>query len=295
VRLSLKIAAGAALGAALLTAASPGAEAQSGSRHRPKPPPQIIEVPPPPLGPRSLGLLEQDFQRMRATSPNPNNFHYGRWNPQFQTIQPRSGGFFGGGFFYGYPGYIGYPAYPVYPYGGYPYGAGYGYYGQPPVVQRDIIVIPQPQPRQEERPRVEPPRAPEDRPQPAQQESITDALDDIRKAWLNGDLERVRARLTAGSRVRLYPNGDYRYAVDAAEFGSMLQNAMKSIDTISFEFDRPKSEEAGRAFVTGKHVYVDAENSRRTTYVSYTLQRVDGRWKIVEAGSSADPITAHRQ
>ncbi|HEU4754918.1 MAG TPA: hypothetical protein VFU47_17555, partial [Armatimonadota bacterium] len=74
--------------------------------------PIVIRTPPAPLGPNSLGLLEQDFQLMRRTSPNPNNFMGGRWNPGRQVIQPNNFTFFPGGFVGGF--------YPYYPYA-YPY------------------------------------------------------------------------------------------------------------------------------------------------------------------------------
>jgi hypothetical protein len=284
----MRIAVGAALA---LLAGAPMAHAQSTTRHRPRPRPRVIEVPPPRLGPQSLGLLEQDFARMRATSPNPNNFQYGRWNPQFQTIFPSTPSFGGGWWYTPYPVYGAYPTYPYNPYYG-PYG-GYGY--QAPVVQREVIVVPQPR-REEEPARPESPRRPaEEKPQAGATETVADALDDIRKAWLNGDVARLRARLKADGKVRLYPQGEYRYAVDAAEFGAMLENAMKNIDTVSFDFDRPTSTEAGRAFVTGRHVYLDAGKARQTTYISYMLERVGGKWRIVEAGSSNQPIAQHQQ
>ncbi|HEU4751593.1 MAG TPA: hypothetical protein VFU47_00715, partial [Armatimonadota bacterium] len=125
-------------------------------------------------------------------------------------------------------------------------------------------------------------------------ESLSDALDDIRKAWLNGDVERIRSRFKAETKIRIYPKGEYKYSVESRDFSAMIQDAMKRIDTIAFEFDRPQSEDPNRAFVTGKHTFVDADQQRQTTYISYTLERLDGRWYITGAGSSSSPIAKHQ-
>jgi len=291
-----------AFGLGLLTvaAATPPAQAQS---NRPRhgvvvPAPRIYTSPTTPL-------IEEGFRRLRSGSRNPDNYLGGRYNPEYITIYPprynNNGGGWGGGW-YGYPGYGYYGGYPYgygYPaYGnGYPYGYGYGLPGQPlPQVplQRDVIV-------QREAPRdVQPEQRPRDNGDGfylggrAANESISDALDDIRKAWLNGDVNRLKARLKSDGKVRVYLKGEYKYSMDNREFAALVKDAMTRFDTIAFELDRPQSEEAGRAFVTGKHTYTDADKTKQEVYVSYGLQRVDGKWLIVEAGSSATPVTRHQ-
>jgi hypothetical protein len=260
------------------------------------------------LGPRSLGLLEEDFQRMRATSPNPNNFQHGRWNPQYQKIYPNRYGqyypnpyppYYGGGYYGG--GYYPYPYYgnPYFPTGGI-YGGmlgsgigGYfGYNLQPQTVEREVVIIREP------RTDVPAPNRPERTPDDfylknPNAETIATALDDIRKAWLNGDVERLRARFKSDGRVRVYPRGEYKYSVEGKDFMAMLADAMKTIDTIAFEFDAPRPEEGGRVFVTGKHTFTDGEKKRQTTYISYVLERSGNRWVITEAGSANSPFNRH--
>src|SRR4051812_31197563 len=70
---------------------APGAVPRSGAL---PPGSYLREVPPLPLQPNSLGLLERDFQQMRATSPNPNAFLYGRWNPGYEVVTPSPGGYY---------------------------------------------------------------------------------------------------------------------------------------------------------------------------------------------------------
>jgi hypothetical protein len=283
-------------------------------RGRPNQPrPYVRELPPEPLGPNSLGLLEREFQYMRRTAPYPDKFLYGRWNPRYEVVTPPVTQYPGGGGYY-YPNV---PYYGGYYYNGYPNPYGVGVYGYAPnripttVVQQEVVVV------QERARDLQQSGALKDAPRtPAptrdersgnkgqledfylggskQNETISDALDDIRKAWLNGDVARLSARFKTEGKVRVYPRGEYKYTVEAKEFTSMLKDAMTKIDTVSFEFDRPKAEEAGRLLVTGAHTFVDADKEKRTTYVSYGLERTGGRWLITEAGSSAVPIAKHQ-
>jgi hypothetical protein len=274
---------------------------------------QVRVLPPESLGPNSLGLIERDFQRMRATSSDPDNFLYGRWNPRYEVINPPAQYYPSSGGYYG-PGYC--PPGGYYPQAGYGYYGGYGsqyyggnsgYAGPQTVIQREYVVIQEDGGDRDSRRAGEAAgrgesgnRKPAEddfylrgRADRAASESLSDALDDIRKAWLNGDFERLRARFKTDGKVRIYPRGQYKYSVDAKEFAAMLKDAMIRIDTISFELDRPRSDSAGRVLVTGKHVFIDADKTKHETYVSYGLERADGKWRIVEAGSSSQPITRH--
>jgi SnoaL-like domain len=251
---------------------------------------------PPLFSPFSSGTLERNFAIMRATSPNPNFFMGGQLNPQRSTIHGGffgrgfsasflDGGFFDGGFFggYGYPYAYGYPAY------GYPYAYGYGGYGYPPervvIIQREIVV-----PRDEKRGDTDYYLSPRES---RAAESLSDAVADIRKAWLNGDFERLKARIRDGGKVRIYLRGKYKYSTSAADFTQMTRDAMSRIDTISFDLGTPERLDDDRAFVSGKHVYKDPDGEKREVFVSYVLERDGGRWKIVEAGSGSSAITKH--
>jgi len=286
-------------------------------RGRPtQPRPYLRELPPEPLGPNSLGLLEREFQYMRRTAPYPDKFLYGRWNPRYELVTPPVTQYPSGGGYY-YPGTPYYGGYYYNSYGNpyaYPYGVGAFGYGpnrvSNTVVQQEVVVI-QDRARdlQQSGELKEAPRSPaparEERAGSKgqlddfylggskQNETISDALDDIRKAWLNGDVARLGARFKSEGKVRVYPKGEYKYTVEAKEFTSMLKDAMTKIDTVSFEFDRPKTEVSGSVLVTGIHTFIDADKEKRTTYVSYGLERVGGRWLITQAGSSATPIQKH--
>jgi hypothetical protein len=241
----------------------------------------------------------RNYVQMRATSPRPDAFLGGQFNPQYRST--------------GYPNY-GYSPTPYY--GGYYGGFDPGYvtpytsgswsapYSQPPVIlQREIIYV---QPGAQgngaagARTETPPPAAP----QPAAgdyylsrptSETLKDAVADIRRAWLNGDYSRFRTRVKDEGRVRIYLKGKYQYAVPGTEFGRMTRDAMARLDTTDFDLDRVTALGENRAFAAGKHTYADAEKTRREVYVSYALARENGRWVITEAGSSTKPIEQHAE
>jgi len=311
----------AILGSAALPAAAQGPRQSTRSSNRgstqnqviPPGSSVIVPVPPRTIWNPAEALVERDFMWMRSTAKDPNNFLYGKYNPGYQVVTP-------GPIIQPYP-------YPTYPNPGYYYGPqvfpnplltnrfgyGYGYNYGSNIQQRELIIIRDPSVYSAQQPSTEAPRPerqPERKPAPrssetlkedfylgdkGRTEALPDALDDVRKAWLNGDFERLRGRFKADGAVRIFPTGKFKYSVATGEFLNVVKDAMTRIDTVAFEFDRPKSEEAGRAFVSGKHTFLDSEKKRQETFVSYSFQRIEGKWLIVEAGSSSSPITKHEE
>jgi hypothetical protein len=240
----------------------------------------------------------------------------GQFNPQYRSVAPPRDrrhhyGYFGGGYVDPYWG--------GFSYGGYVLGApigttvfpsiysGYGtWYPQylpqdRVVVQREVIYMRPPEPPGEPRESRTEPRTRPDR-EPAsgeyylsrpRQETLNDAIEDIRRAWLNGDYARFRSRVKEDGRVRIYLKGKYQYSVGSADFGQMTRDAMARIDTTGFELDRVARQGEERAFVSGKHTYMDPDKSKREVYVSYGLEREDGFWRITQAGSSSSIIEKH--
>jgi hypothetical protein len=266
------------------------------------------EINPPLFSPFSSGTLERNFAIMRATSPNPGAFMGGQLNPVRSRFHGGSfrGGFFGGGFidggFYGggvYASGYGFPYYGDGYYGPVPtaslYPSVYSLYGGgfPPYVPSERVIIIQ---REIVVPREEKPGDSDYYLTPRESrasESLADAVEDVRKAWLNGDFERLKARIRDNGKVRIYLRGKYKYSISTGDFAQMTRDAMSRIDTSSFELNAPQRLEDGRAFVSGKHVYRDPDGEKREVFVSYVLERDSGRWKIVEAGSGSAAIAKH--
>jgi Domain of unknown function (DUF4440) len=292
--------------AAAQSRGSVGFRSRSGHNFFRPSPPRASDLSNPPLfSPFSSGTLERNFAIMRATSPNPNLYMGGQLNPLRSTFHGGfygdgfyGGGFYGGGYygggFYGYPYDYGYAGYAPFPSGAL-YPSVYSLYGRafPPYVAPERIVIIQ---REIIVPREEKPGDTDYYLSPREShagESLSDAVEDIRKAWLNGDFERLKARIRDSGKVRIYLRGKYKYSISAGDFAQMTRDAMSRIDTSSFELSAPERLDGDRAFVSGKHVYKDPDGEKREVFVSYVLERDGGRWKIVEAGSSSSAIAKH--
>jgi hypothetical protein len=231
----------------------------------------------------------------------------GRWNPGRVQVYP-SNSYFTPGFGYGYGGgyypgggYYGGAFLPSpYGYGGGYYGGGYGGYTAPygngitnynyNLPTAPTATSPAPQPATDTS-AAAPSRPGDDyylRGSRAA-ENLSDALDDIRKGWLNGDYGRLQARVPADGKVRIFSGGEYRYSLDGREFTNLLKDAMKRMDTVSFDLDRPTYTDRSHARVTGRHTFVGPDKARETVSVSYQLELSGGRWVITEAGSSTAP------
>lgn len=276
------------------------------------------------FSPFSSGTLERNFAIMRNTSPNPDLFMGGQLNPRPSSVKFGFGGFLGDFFYldasfayhrYGYGYYPPYGYSIIYPPLVPPLLYPWGYAAYPATTRERVVIIQREPPARAEPygPRTPPRTEPSDRPAPRAEpsrgdaeyylspregragEGLADALLEIRRAWLNGDFERFRARIRDGGKVRIYPGGAYRYSVSAADFAQMTRDAMSRLDTLSFELDAPRSLGEDRVFVSGKHVYRDADGEKREVHISYVLAREEGRWYIVEAGSGSAPISRHSE
>lgn len=273
---------------------------------------------------RAQELVDENFRIMRETSPNPDAYLHGSYNPRYQVVTPGIGfvypylpcpPYYGSGYGYGYYGNY------YSPYGGVSYGVG-APVRERIIQQREVYVYPggaapaapsAPQP-----PAAAPaPEAPAESSEEApairgneaanedfylrrraaaedpRSETIDTALDEIRKAWLNGDYEKLAARYSIRRPVRVYLKGDFRYEVMPAEFLPMLRDAMKNLETVAFDLDRPRAVGKGKVFVSGAHSWLDESKKKQTTHISYGLELNGGRWIITEVGSSSGPITAH--
>jgi len=119
---------------------------------------------------------------------------------------------------------------------------------------------------------------------------VDQAMADIRRAWLDADIDRFSYHLREGEKISVYFDTDYSYSLSDQDYYSMTLDAMSTIDTISMEFDEPTWINSNEVFFTGRHVFNDPDGDRQTVYVSYRLHRYGGRWYIIGVGSSPNPI-----
>jgi hypothetical protein len=119
------------------------------------------------------------------------------------------------------------------------------------------------------------------------QRSLSDALRDIRRAWERNDIDLLMDHVRRGSRIAVYIRDEYAYSVDSQDYYDMTRDAMSVIRTRSFELDRIRRRDNAEVVAYGRHSYSDQEDSSKTVYVSYTLERRGSEWYITEVGSSS--------
>ncbi|BCW95796.1 MAG: hypothetical protein WHS44_07420 [Fimbriimonadales bacterium] len=202
---------------------------------------------------------------------------------------------------YGYSGYyvsyrfgnlrFGYQYYYIYPD---PYRvvyAPYWYYDPCPpflVVYRVVYLPPRPHTVLVEVPiYVETPYYLERRPLDSQQQ----LLSDLRAAWMLRDPSYLTRYIRPESYISIYLDGQYAYSVPAQDYIDMTRDAIRAVRTEQIRFYRVTRRGETQLVVRGEHQYIDdATGVRRLVYIQYTFERVDGRWYLIEAGSSANRL-----
>ncbi len=116
------------------------------------------------------------------------------------------------------------------------------------------------------------------------------SLNDIRRAWFDGDISTFAYHLTDDVDIRVYFDGEYEYSTTTEDYYAMTADAMSTTQTVSLDFDDPIWLSTNEFFVTGRHMFYDPNDERQTVYVSYRLRKLGGEWYIVSVGSSLDPI-----
>jgi hypothetical protein len=120
--------------------------------------------------------------------------------------------------------------------------------------------------------------------------SLRSALDDIERAWDESDSDLLLRYAASGRKIDVFSKGKYSYSIDKEDYRDMTRDAMETFDTADFDFTNVKLRAPDEAIAYGEHTYYMDDDETRTVYVSYTLQRILGRWYITEVGSSPSPL-----
>lgn len=113
------------------------------------------------------------------------------------------------------------------------------------------------------------------------------ALGDIEQSWEQKDIDRFMMYVRPKSSIAIFMKGDYGYSLDWLDYSDMTRDAMKSIDTKSFQFEKlTRRQRTGEITAYGRHKFYDWDGSLDTVYVRYTFERVSGEWYITEAETS---------
>lgn len=113
-------------------------------------------------------------------------------------------------------------------------------------------------------------------------------LSDLRAAWMLRDPRFLERYIRPNSYIAIYLDGQYAYSLPAQDYIEMTRDAIRAVKTEQIRFDRITKRGETQIVVRGEHHYVDeATGVRRVVYISYTFERVEGHWYLIEAGSSA--------
>ncbi|MCS7273362.1 MAG: hypothetical protein NZ550_04345 [Fimbriimonadales bacterium] len=127
-----------------------------------------------------------------------------------------------------------------------------------------------------------------ERRQPDEQQRL---LSDLRAAWLLRDPSFVERYIRPNSYIAIYLDGQYAYSLPAQDFIELTRDAIRAVKTEQIRFTRISKRGETQLVVRGEHHYIDeATGIRRLVYIHYTFERVDGRWYLIEAGSSANRL-----
>jgi hypothetical protein len=124
-------------------------------------------------------------------------------------------------------------------------------------------------------------------PAPATPEGITEALDDLHRAWMEGDAASIHHRLAADRQIRIFSAGRHLLSLDREQYMRLVDDRMTRFRTVDLVFDRPRSQADGSVVVTGAHVLRDLHGARQDLSIAYELQRLGGIWRITGADLGA--------
>lgn len=116
---------------------------------------------------------------------------------------------------------------------------------------------------------------------------LDDALGDIRSAWVSGRYDLIE-RHVCDRDIAILLDGKYDYSVTSTDYLAMTQDALGEMDTVSFVWDKVQQRRDGTVTAFATHTYRSGDSTRKV-YISFTLQRVDGCYYIVEVGSTQAP------
>jgi hypothetical protein len=117
-----------------------------------------------------------------------------------------------------------------------------------------------------------------------------EAIADVRRTWLDGDIGPLASHLTDQLDIRVYFEGEYSYTTTTDDFYAMTLDALATVDTLAMDFDEPIWISSREVFYTGRQVFDDPDGIRHVVYVSFRFRKLGSEWCLVAIGSSQDPI-----
>jgi len=120
---------------------------------------------------------------------------------------------------------------------------------------------------------------------------VADVARAIQKAWVEQDVQSLADVVDKQKRVAIYLRGKYQYSLPPQDYLDLTRDALQSTKTQRFEIDTPQKKEKGVYLLTGKHTYKGADGENHVVYVSYVVERFNGKYIVTQVGTAPERIT----
>jgi hypothetical protein len=118
------------------------------------------------------------------------------------------------------------------------------------------------------------------------QRTLRAAIDEIRLAFIEGNIEPLVNLIDPRSRIAVYLAGEYAYSLPGGDYLDLTRDALRNIQTIAFRMVRVTRKAPAIYTVTGTHAYRGVDKQPHTVCVSFAMEIRDGFWTITQVGSA---------
>ncbi|MGI8924358.1 MAG: hypothetical protein ACR2HJ_10040 [Fimbriimonadales bacterium] len=112
------------------------------------------------------------------------------------------------------------------------------------------------------------------------------ALSDLTDAFKYGDATLLDRLVPRGGSIEIFIDGEYSYTVNANEYYDITADLLEGVNTSDFQIVDVRRVRDGGFYVTARHDYLDAWNTRQTNWLTFTLQEQANWYAITQAGTS---------
>jgi len=120
--------------------------------------------------------------------------------------------------------------------------------------------------------------------------TLNRAIDNLRDAFRDSNIDLLAELTDPNVRIAVFRRGKYEYTLEANDYLDMTRDMMRTTETIDFDLYRVRRRARDVYVVSGKHVYLNRDDEKRTVYVSFVLERLQGRWVLTQVGTAPDRI-----
>ena len=120
------------------------------------------------------------------------------------------------------------------------------------------------------------------------------AVLDIREAFRFNNINLLANLTDPQTRIAIFLRGKYEYSLDANDYLDMTRDMFATTETLQFDLERIRRRSPDVYVVSGKQVYMNRDNKRRSVFLSFVMERVHGRWTLTQVGTAPDRIEEPR-